>query len=188
MPLSINDISKSFGSKEVLRDFSVELADGERLCLLGPSGSGKTTLLNIIAGLIKPDSGEVICSYDRIAYVFQEVRLLPWLTAQENLTAAAGCSAETARELLAAMELGEECGSYPDALSGGMQQRVNIARALASDSGLILLDEPFKGLDAELKERMIQEVRQRCCQRTMILVTHDRTECDLMQCDTVLEF
>ena len=187
MPLRINHVFKSFGSKQVLSDFSMEAAEGERVCILGPSGGGKTTLLQIIAGLLAPDSGEVQLPEGRISYVFQEHRLLPWLTAEENITAAAGCSKERAREMLEAMELLGERKGYPDDFSGGMKQRLNIARALAYDSSLILMDEPFKGLDAELRERVIHRVNEYCQNRTVILVTHDKAECELMNCTKIYE-
>ena len=110
MPLRLKNICKSFGEKQVLTDFTLEAADGERICILGPSGGGKTTLLNIIAGLMPPDSGTVQLPEGKISYVFQEYRLLPWLNAEENITAAAGCDRELARHMLRAMELGKHAG------------------------------------------------------------------------------
>ena len=188
MPLSFQHINHSFGSKTVLHDVSLDVADGERVGILGPSGGGKTTLLNIAAGLLRPDSGEVQSSYDRVSFVFQEYRLLPWLTAAENITAAAGCSRETALALLNALELGGEEDSYPDSLSGGMQQRVNIARALAYSSDMVLMDEPFKGLDEELRGRVIEQVDTYLDGRTLLLVTHDRRECEWLKCTKIIEF
>ena len=182
MPLMIRHVSKSFGEKVVLRDFSLEVAEGERVCLLGPSGGGKTTLLHLIAGLIEPDSGEIARPEGKISIVFQEYRLLPWLTAEENITETTGCPKALARELLTAMELGEEADGYPEDFSGGMKQRVSIARALARDSSLLLLDEPFKGLDEGLRERVIREVDRYAAGRTVLLVTHDRAEADLLNC------
>ena len=127
MSLVISKICKSFGEKQVLCDFSLEIAEGERVCILGPSGGGKTTLLNLIAGLTQPDSGEILRPEGKISYVFQEDRLLPWLTAEENITEATGCTRELARELLTALELGSELRGYPGDFSGGMKQRVSIA-------------------------------------------------------------
>ncbi len=187
MPLRLCNIFKSFGEKKVLADFSMEVPDGGRVCLLGASGGGKTTVLNIIAGLISPDSGSLELPAGSISYVFQEYRLLPWLTAEENITAAAGCSKERAREILAAMELAGESKNYPEDFSGGMKQRVNIARALARDSALILMDEPFKGLDPGLRERVINRVDEFCADRTVVLVTHDIAECDMMKCNKIYE-
>lgn len=187
MLLRVNNLSKAFGDKPVLNEFSMELGENERACILGPSGGGKTTLLNIIAGLLAPDSGKIELSDRRISYIFQEDRLLPWLTAEENITAAAGCSKALARELLDEMELNGEYKTYPDELSGGMKQRINIARALAFDSSFILMDEPFKGLDPVLRERVIERVSDRCTNRAILLVTHDRMECDKMKCSRIYE-
>lgn len=188
MALHMEHIDKTFGDKHVLHDFSLDLADGEWLCLLGPSGGGKSTLLHIIAGLQLPDSGTFTCDFGCIGYVFQEYRLLPWLTVQENLTAVTGCTSMQAKEWLAAMELDGECSNYPGHLSGGMQQRVNIARALVCSPDLLLLDEPFKGLDEALRGRIIDRIRQSHEGRSMLLVTHDRAECGLMGCHRVIEF
>lgn len=188
MPLILNNICKRFGEKNVLENFSLEVKDGERICLLGPSGGGKTTLLNIIAGLISPDSGSLQLNCGKISYVFQEYRLLPWVDAAENITASSGCTNERAEELLKAMELSSDMHSYPDSLSGGMQQRVNIARALAANADTILMDEPFKGLDTALKTRIIAVVDQYCLGRTVILVTHDRCEAELLKCTRIYEF
>ena len=187
MPLIMTDICKSFGEKKVLDGFSLDLPDGGRACILGPSGGGKSTLLNIIAELTKPDSGRIECSYTRIAYVFQEYRLLPWLTAKENITAVSGCGSGRACELLEAMELGGDIDSYPDSLSGGMKQRVNIARALAFEPELLLMDEPFKGLDMELRERIVHKILE-YHNGALILVTHDKMECELMKCSQMYEF
>ncbi len=187
MPLRLSNICRSFGDKQVLCDFSMEVPEGERACILGPSGGGKTTLLNIIAGLILPDSGEVELPEGKISYIFQENRLLPWLTAEENIVAAAGCDKQAARRWLEAVELGNEAKSYPDEFSGGMKQRLNIARALAFDSAVILMDEPFKGLDPELRERIIMRTDEYCRNRTVILVTHDRSECEMMKCIRIYE-
>ena len=186
MPLIVKNVSKSFGEKQVLKEFSMSAEEGERVCLLGASGGGKTTLLNIIAGLLPADSGEVELPEGRIAYIFQEYRLLPWLTAEENITAATGCTKERAREILRAMELEKERKGYPDDFSGGMKQRLNIARALAFEASVILMDEPFKGLDPELRERVISYVDECCQNRTVILVTHDQAESDLMKCSKIV--
>lgn len=186
MTLSLNHISKAFGDKPVLEDVSLTLAEGERMGILGPSGGGKTTLLNIIAGLTPPDSGERQRPEGRISYVFQEYRLLPWLTAEDNITAVTGCSRAKARTLLEAMELGNELKSYPGALSGGMKQRISIARALAFDADLLLMDEPFKGLDPDLRERVIAQIDAFWGARAILLVTHDPAECELMHCTKIM--
>lgn len=187
MPLKLTNVNQSFGEKQVLKDFCMSAEEGERVCISGASGGGKTTILNLIAGLLQPDSGEIELPEGKISYIFQEYRLLPWLTAEENIIAAAGCRKEKAREILEAMELGTERKRYPDEFSGGMKQRLNIARALAYESSVILMDEPFKGLDPELRERVIGYVDESCRNRTVILVTHDKAECDMMKCTKIYE-
>lgn len=187
MSLILEHIDKSFGEKQVLSDFSLTLAEGEHAAILGPSGSGKSTLLRLIAGLEAPDSGSIRTEGGHIGYVFQEDRLLPWLTAEENLTAVTDCTRETARELLDAVELHGEYRTYPDILSGGMRQRVNIARALAFAPDLLLLDEPFKGLDEALRARVAALLLARHT-GTLLLVTHDRRECELLACQKTVEF
>lgn len=172
----------------VLDKFTLKVDDGDRICLFGPSGGGKTTLLNIIAGLITPDSGSIEAVCNKISYVFQEYRLLPWATSIENVTIATGCSISRAEELLAAVELANELHSYPDSLSGGMKQRINIARALACESDLILMDEPFKELDAALRERIIAVTDKYCRGRTVILVTHEKKDAELLGCAKIYEF
>ena len=172
----------------LLREFSLTAENGERIGLLGPSGGGKTTVLRLAAGLTRPDSGEIVRPAGRLAYVFQESRLMPWLTAAGNVTAAAGCSRAEALAVLEDMELADEADSFPDSLSGGMRQRVNIARALAAQPSLLLMDEPFKGLDDALRERVIARILPRLEGCTLLLVTHDRRECEWMGCTQVISF
>ncbi|MBQ1413790.1 MAG: ATP-binding cassette domain-containing protein [Clostridia bacterium] len=188
MALYLNGISKSFGDKQVLCDLSLTVDDGASLALLGPSGSGKSTLLYIMAGLLTPDGGEMVNDFARVGYVFQDDRLLPWLNVRDNITAVTGCTAAQAETWLDAMELAGEACNYPDSLSGGMRQRVNIARALAYDPDLLLLDEPFKGLDRELRTRVMERIVAWRGERAMVLVTHDSAECDEMGCITRLAF
>ena len=188
MALYLTGISKSFGDKQVLCDLSLKVDDGASLALLGPSGSGKSTLLYIMAGLLPPDAGEMVNDFARVGYVFQDDRLLPWLNVRDNITAVTGCTPAEAEMWLDAMELTGEAVNYPDSLSGGMRQRVNIARALAFDPDLLLLDEPFKGLDRALRTRVMKRIAAWRGERAMVLVTHDSTECDEMMCETELIF
>lgn len=150
--MKINSLCVSYGEKKVLRDFSAEFGEGITL-LTGPSGFGKTTLLHTIAGLIEPDSGEIIGRPERISLMFQDDRLLPWLSALQNIEIVCD-DREKALYYLRAVELEAEAGSRVQALSGGMRRRVALARALAYESDLILLDEPFKGMDLPLIERL----------------------------------
>ncbi len=182
MQLCLNNVCKSYGKLAVLSDLNLSFPVGKISCLLGPSGIGKTTILNIIAECMAPDSGTVNNNFaGRISYLFQESLLLPWLTVLDNvcyLMAEERSRAEKeqeALELLALMEL-EGChGQYPAALSGGMARRVALARALACPMPLLLMDEPFTGLDSELKTRIVDVVYDRIClqQRTAVIVTHD---------------
>ena len=159
--LELKDISLRLGDKQVLRGCGLRLDDGERIALMGPSGCGKTTLLRVALSLQKPDAGEVSCSWNRIGVVFQEPRLLGWCTAEENVNLVLSDKAETLPEAarwLDRLELGEARGLYPAELSGGMQQRLSIARALALRPELLVLDEPFKAMDEALAGRVGQLV------------------------------
>ena len=156
--IEMHDLTVTYDGRDVLHKVTLTVPDGAHIALMGPSGCGKTTLLRVLAGLRAPDGGSVRVSPGRIACVFQEPRLLPWRTAAENVNAVLSDRAQTmpqARAWLERLELGEAAEQYPAALSGGMQQRVAIARALAYDAPVLLLDEPFRGLDAALRARVI---------------------------------
>ena len=185
--LELENISLSFGAHSVLNNFSLRLSAGERIALTGPSGCGKTSLLRIIAGLQKPDSGTVNAGTDKISYMFQEVRLLPWLTAAENVNLVLSDSAETlprAAEWLEKFGMKEAADKYPAQLSGGMQQRTALARTLAAPAELMLLDEPFKAMDEELRTKVIQTVDENC-RAALILVTHDEEEARALGCHII---
>jgi NitT/TauT family transport system ATP-binding protein len=195
--LSLKEISKSYGEKnrkvKVLDNISLDIYD-EFTSIIGPSGSGKTTLLKIIAGVEKPDTGE-IKQYTkdlRIGFVFQFPTLLPWETVIENVTLpliANGVSREKAREIaekyLGLVGLSGFEDFYPHELSGGMRQRVNIARALAIEPTILLLDEPFSHLDPLTAENLRSEILDiwlsgATTVRSIILVTHNVDEAILM--------
>ncbi|MFB2937389.1 ABC transporter ATP-binding protein [Aerosakkonemataceae cyanobacterium BLCC-F154] len=187
--LKLHKIYQQFGGNCIIKDISFNLSEGEILCLLGPSGCGKTTLLQIAAGLIIPTSGKVENSSRQTAYVFQEHRLLPWRTTLENLTiglTAKGISPKqklrVAQKLAAQLGLENALHLYPDRLSGGMQQRVALGRALAIDPNLLLLDEPFSALDVGLRRQLQRLVLDLITTRNLaaILVSHDLGEAVLM--------
>jgi len=181
----LKNIYKAYGSLNIFVDFSISFRKNQINCILGPSGCGKTTLLNIIAGLISPDSGTIEgFNRDRISYVFQEPRLLPWKTVSENIefTLKDKVPGEAIHELIQKyirlMELDGYSNYYPGQLSGGMKQRVSLARAFSFPSDIILMDEPFKGLDYKLKQSLQNSFTDLWEQdkRTVIYVTHDIDE------------
>lgn len=183
--LELKDISLRLGDKQVLRGCGLRLDDGERIALMGPSGCGKTTLLRVALSLQKPDAGEVSCSWNRIGVVFQEPRLLGWCTAEENVNLVLSDKAETLPEAalwLDRLELSEARGLYPAELSGGMQQRLSIARALALRPELLVLDEPFKAMDEALAGRVGQTVAQSLPGAALLLVTHSEEEARAFGC------
>lgn len=181
--LELKDVSLSFGALEVLRGASLALGQGERIAITGPSGCGKTSLLHVIAGLLHPDSGLVRNRAARTACVFQEPRLLPWLSAEENVSIVMphGTHGQDALMLLKKLGLADSAEKHPCELSGGMQQRAALARALAYAPDLLLLDEPFRALDAASKALAIDAVNERAdC--AVILVTHSPEEADALGC------
>lgn len=187
--LELKNVCLSYGKLEVLKNISLRLARGERIALMGPSGCGKTSLLRVSAGLQKPYSGSVINSAERTAMVFQEPRLLAWLSAEDNVKLTIPAGAKTSSSPVNWLEklgIAEAAKKRPDELSGGMQQRVALARALAYEADLLLLDEPFKALDACTKENIIKTISG-STDAAIILVTHDAGEAAALGC-RVIEF
>ncbi|MBN2665634.1 MAG: ABC transporter ATP-binding protein [Bacteroidales bacterium] len=189
MKLEITDLHKKFDNLSLFSDFSIEFHEGTITSILGPSGCGKTTLLNIIGDIVKPDSGILKGFREKtISYIFQDPRLLPWKTVEENIDfvlgrdMTAGQRNKITDQLIKLMELEDFAAYYPSKLSGGMRQRVSIARAFAYPSDIILMDEPLKGLDIKLKLNLIR-IFSRMWQtdrRTVIFVTHDVDEALLL--------
>lgn len=174
--IELRHLDLSYPDKKVLSDFSLTLPDRGILGISGPSGCGKTTLLRVLAGLQQPWSGEIEgLATKSVSMVFQEDRLLPWLTTQENLQLIFN---ESGRALtwLERMQMADKADVYPDQLSGGMQRRIALARGLGHPGQLLLLDEPFKGLDETLKQQLYPWVRQVAAERLVLLVSHDRQE------------
>ena len=170
------NLSKSFDNKLVLDDVTMSFQSGKATAIMGPSGEGKTTLARIIAGLETADSGRVDFSEPaRVSFLFQEDRLLPWLNIYDNIALAQGgaeCSARV-RALAERLEISDTLWQLPAALSGGMKHRAALARAFAADAGLLILDEPFRGLDEELKERIVNRLwKEETAEKTVILITH----------------
>jgi NitT/TauT family transport system ATP-binding protein len=180
------------GPVRALQGFDIEVHEGEFLSIVGPSGCGKSTFLNVLLGLIKPDSGDLTLDGKRIsgpgtdrAMVFQEFGLLPWRTVQNNIELGLelkGVAVETRRSisarLVAMVGLGGFEGHYPHELSGGMKQRVGLARALATDPDVLLMDEPFAALDAQTRDLMQVELLRiwQEARKTVLFVTHQIDE------------
>ena len=181
--LTIRGICKSFEGRPVLEDVSFDFPEAAVTALRGPSGCGKTTLVNIILGLIEPDAGDVLMPASaRTAAVFQEDRLIEHFSAARNvrLTAPASVTDEQIRSALSELGLAQEGEKRVSEFSGGMRRRVAVIRAALFQPQFLLLDEPFKGLDEEMRERTAAFLRRNCAQATTILVTHDETEAALM--------
>jgi NitT/TauT family transport system ATP-binding protein len=181
--LRLERISRQFGAVKALQDVSMEIRRGEFLAVVGPSGCGKTTLLNILSGFDRPTSG-TLHRAGRVRMVYQQDGLLPWKTVAENIgLGLRQISDPTERssqlqDLLRLIGLEGFAGHYPHQLSGGMRQRVELARALAGESDTLLLDEPFSALDYITRLRMRQELARMLHERphTVVLVTHDIEE------------
>ena len=201
--IRLSMIRKSYGDKEVLKDLTLEVRKCELLCLVGPNGSGKTTTLNVIAGLCRPDEGSVFINdvlvdgtkgnrlvhvnpaERNIGYVFQDYALFPHMTVSENISY--GLKArhlqeqevkERTRKLLEFMEITDHSEHYPHQLSGGQKQRTALARALAIEPQILLLDEPFAALDLKTRESLRVELTRilETLGVTSIYVTHELAE------------
>lgn len=182
-PLVLKKVSHNYGELAVLNNLNIEVKPFEFVVLVGPSGCGKTTLLNLISGHIKPTSGDVIRE-GIIRTVYQQDGLFPWLTVSENICMglrAVSNADEQKKNLVELIDLIHLQGfenHYPHQLSGGMRQRVELARVLAGDSDILLMDEPFSALDYQSRLRMRNELvrllKQRA--RTVVFVTHDIEE------------
>jgi NitT/TauT family transport system ATP-binding protein len=194
--LELRHVSKSFrtrrGCVEVLQDLSFSLAPGEFVCLLGPSGCGKSTLLYMIAGLERPDSGEITMDGqpldgpggDRVL-IFQEAALFPWLNVRDNVAfglsikgMARSEQEDRVQRFLKLVRLERFARAYVHELSGGMKQRVALARALALDPEVLLMDEPFAALDAQTRDRLHDELQAIWAEtgKTVVFVTHNVRE------------
>ena len=190
--ITVRNVSKAYESTQALEDVSFSVSAGEFCCIVGPSGCGKTTLLREVAGLEEPDSGSVLVGDEPVTdpgmnrgMVFQEYALFPWRTVRGNIRfgldrpacECADCE-ERVRELLDLVGLADFEDAYPKELSGGMKQRVGIARALAVDPEILLMDEPFGSVDARTRDRLHAELLEIWAQteQTVVFVTHDIDE------------
>ncbi|MGI8387413.1 ABC transporter ATP-binding protein [Robertmurraya sp. P23] len=192
MKLTIQNVKKNFNDRQILKGINLHIKNHEFICVLGHSGCGKSTLLNLIAGFTQPDEGVVIVDNEIVrepskerGVVFQEHALFPWYTVLENISfgpIVQGADKETslhkAKKYLNMIGLDRYENHYPSELSGGMKQRVGIARALAGEPKLLLMDEPFGALDVFTRENMRNELIDiwKKLETTIIFITHDISE------------
>ena len=183
--LKFENVYKAFDNKDVLCDISFKVEKGKTRCFIGPSGCGKTTILNLIAGLIEVDSGEIIGTMNKkISYVFQEDRLVEGISAIDNIEMALRNNGAL-NEFLEISHMKKHIDLYPEDMSGGMKKRVNIARAIAFDGDIILLDEPFNGIDEKMAETIAQFLKQILKDKICILVTHDKREAEMLDAEII---
>ncbi len=190
--ITLQNVSFSYGEKQILHNFSLHLEKGEILAVMGPSGCGKSTLLNIIAGLRAPDAGTILRAAQKTAVVFQEPRLFPWMTVFQNISAVfprgfVGVEAQIAAAL-DTVGLSDSANLYPRELSGGMKSRAALARALAFGGDLFLLDEPFSALDEEMSRTLATALRDQFKKNgiSAILVTHRQSDAEAMADRTIV--
>ena len=190
--VSVKGIYKNYGDVEALRDMSLDFPKGQLTSLLGPSGCGKTTLLKIIAGLLQPNQGEVYVNGQIVsepgpdrAFVFQDFALMPWASVLRNVAfglelrkVAKSEREDIARKYIKDVGLDGFENSYPHELSGGMRQRVGLARALSVDSPVLLMDEPFSAVDEQTRRKFQEDLLQLVKEesKTFIFVTHSIEE------------
>lgn len=183
----LRNINKAFGEKKVISDLSLKLEYGKRYCIMGASGSGKTTLLNIILGLQRADSGTLSGVPKHVSAVFQEDRLCEPYSALANVLAVTGKAVPEAEIIAMLGALGLE-GSEREPvnkLSGGMRRRVALARAILAKSELIILDEPFKGLDDQTREAVISVLLAHTAGKTLIVATHDVRDAEALSAEVL---
>lgn len=185
MDITIHALSKRFGAHIVLENFSAHLREGSITCLQGPSGCGKTTLLRLLLGLEDPDAGEITGTDVPKAAVFQENRLFEDFSSLSNVAAVLPGKADRAwiAAHLSALGLGDSLHAPARTLSGGMKRRVALVRAMLAPAKLVLLDEPFTGLDEATKKGALTFVQEQAAGKTLLLVTHDAEEGRFLHAD-----
>jgi NitT/TauT family transport system ATP-binding protein len=189
VPLEVKNLNKAYNDLQVIVDFNFTFEEGKVYCLFGPSGCGKTTLLHAIAGILSLDSGSITgLENKKVAVVFQEDRLLPWFSAAENIKFVADHPLLDPEMYLKTVGLEGFTNHYPHELSGGMKRRVAIARALAFNAQLLLMDEPFKGIDEKLKKTIMEAIlKAKGSRQIVIFTTHNLDEANYMA-DEILYF
>ncbi len=177
--MRINKLSFSFDKKPIFSNLDLEIKDNRITALMAPSGMGKTTLLRLIAGLLSPQSGSIETDEKSIGIMFQEPRLFGQLTVLQNIMLVMKDKSrkkEVAMQLLSDFDVADAADKYPDELSGGMAKRVSLARAIAYNTDILLLDEPFSALDSDTKKTVMTKARELLRGKTVLLVTHDHAE------------
>lgn len=178
--IKINNIGFAYDEKTVFENFSLNISGNSRLCLFGDSGMGKTTLLRLIMGLELPQSGAIVYSKQlRFSVVFQEDRLLPFMSINDNCRLV-GASRETVAGHLKTLGIASVGECRPKELSGGMRRRAAIARALSAEYDVLILDEPFSGLDEENIKTAAAHISEQLYGKILIMVTHSAVEAELM--------
>ncbi len=178
--IRFNNVSFSYGEKQIFKDLNFEIKKGDRICLFAPSGYGKTTLLRLIMGLEKPDSGSIEgIDGKKISVVFQEDRLIPQKNVYENIELFGGN--ERISEILNNLNLSDAQYLYPQELSGGMARRIAIARAINFNGDIYILDEPFNGVDTENIKKTAEYILKMTENKTVITVTHSKYEAELLE-------
>ena len=179
--VDIREISFSYGKEKIIDKLTLKIEENGLYAIMGPSGCGKSTLFYLIAGLLSPAEGTIAVSCKELGFSFQEPRLLPWLTAEDNIKFASRdkkTATQRAISLLSDLSLEDSANKYPSELSGGMQKRVSLARTLINEPDLLLLDEPFSGLDEDNKERIIKSIKEYSKNAIVLLITHDSAEAE----------
>lgn len=177
----VRDLHFSFADSEIFDGLNLDIADGRITAIMAPSGKGKSTLLRLIAGLLTPTRGSIDANGRSVGIMFQEPRLFPELTVLQNIMLVMNQKhgkKERAIQLLSAFDISEAADKYPEELSGGMAKRVSLARIIAYDAEVLLLDEPFSALDLNTKAHVMNQTKQLVADKTVILVTHDKEEAD----------
>jgi len=183
--ININQVDFQYpNGPPVLKNFNLHIQSQARLCIMGASGQGKTTILRLLAGLEHVSSGKIeFAGKLSISMVFQEDRLLPHKTALENT--AMFSNVKAAQRILNEIGLKDWINAYPDELSGGMKRRVALARALAHPFDLLLLDEPFTGLDADTKSDCFNEINRISQGRILVMTSHDSSEAEALNAEII---
>lgn len=188
--LEIKNLNFSYGEKQIFSHFSISIPDKGVYVLMGPSGCGKSTLISLVAGFVKPHRGSIKCASKKTSFSFQDSRLIPTENAVSNVNFVLGGKSETlkkAASVLSELGLQDALLKLPSEMSGGMQKRVSLARALAYDGDFLLLDEPLTGIDDETKGKILAKIKEIGKYTPVLMITHDKDEA-LSVADKIFQF